>query len=74
MQFVSPRYSPLAAYNQFQNYWDRSPYSSQCWKHSIPRAPFSMLLPFAIKFDESGRFGVKPNIEQGGGEGRGENI
>ena len=36
---------------------------------SIPLA--SMLLPFAMKFDESGRFGVKPNIERGGGEGRG---
>ena len=38
---------------------------------SIPLAPFSMLLPFAIKFDESGRFGVKPNIERGGGGGEG---
>ena len=38
---------------------------------SIPLVPFSMLLPFAIKCDESGRFGVKPNIERGGGRGGG---
>ena len=36
---------------------------------SIPLALFSMLLPLAIKFDESERFGVKPNIERGGGRG-----
>ena len=41
---------------------------------SIPLVPFSMLLSFAIKFDESGRFGVKPNIERGGGGGEGEKI
>ena len=35
----------------------------------IPLAPFSMLLPFAIKFDESEHFSVKPNVERGG-EGR----
>ena len=39
---------------------------------SIPRAPFSMLCSFAIKFDESGCFDLKLNIDRGGG--REENI
>ena len=39
---------------------------------SIPRAPFSMLCSFAIKFDESGCFDLKLNIDRGGW--REENI
>ncbi len=54
----------LYPYNQFQNYWDRTPYRGKCCTHFDP--PFQCCVLFAIKFDESGCFYLKLSIDWGG--------
>ncbi len=64
------------SYNQFQNYWDRSPYYGKCFKHFNPPGPlFNVVfyLPSSLMNQSVSTYN-STLIGEGGGEGKKEHM